>query len=246
MTTTGWSELTHAYGSAEDIPLLFARLGGSEDDAVWAELWGALCHQGSVYDASWAAIPLLTDIARGRTPGDPVQAVAMAGAVMSDPDPACRERYAREIGELLVAARELLTLPDQEPSVFVHLQMAVLAFEGDSVWAEALEGVNSEEYELECPGCEAGLFVAFGSYGTFVSSGDYVTAAGAEPTEGRAELSPADPARLEGIGARLHQEAVRAGQPAVARALTQVFGTGRCPSCEREFAVGDEVERQWV
>jgi hypothetical protein len=246
MTTISWHELTHAYGSAEDIPTLFARLGGSEDDAVWSQLWGTLCHQGSVYDASWASIPLLTAVARGRAPGDPVQAVTMAGSIMSDPDPACRARYAPEIGELLTAARELLTLPDQEPSVFVHLQMAVLAFEDDSVWAEALEGVNSEEYEVECPGCEDGLFLAFGSYGTFVSSGDYVTAAGAEPTEGRAELSPARPERLEGIGARLYQEAVRAGQAAVARALTHVFGTARCPSCGTEFAVGDEVERQWV
>ncbi|MFJ1969790.1 hypothetical protein ACIO93_14075 [Streptomyces sp. NPDC087903] len=246
MTTISWHELTHAYGSAEDTPLLFARLGGTEDDAVWSELWGSLCHQGSVYDASWAAMPVLADIATGRAPGEPIQAVTMAGLILTDPDPARRERYTREIGELLTVARALLTAPDEEPSVHVYLQMAVLAFEDGGVWAEALEGINNEEYELECPGCTDGLFVAFGSYGTFVSSGDYVTGAGAGKKEGQGELSPADPARLDGIGARLHREAVEAGQTTVAQALTYVFGRARCPSCDAVFTVSDAVAEQWV
>jgi hypothetical protein len=246
MTTINWSELTHAYGSAEDIPGLFARLGGAEDDQVWQELWSALCHQGSVYDASWAAMPVLADIALGRAPGEPIQAVAMAGLITTDRDDACHERYAREIGELLDLARGLRADPEQDSSTFVYLQMAVLAFEGAGVWAEALEGVNSEEYDLECPECEDGLFVAFGSYGFFTSSGDYVTGPGKEDEEGRAELEPATPDRLDGIGARLYREAVEAGQTEVAKALTYVFGKARCPSCEAVFTVSEEVEKQWI
>ena len=68
--TTDWAHLTHAYGSAADTPGLFARLdGGPGDKDVWADLWSSLCHQGTVYDASFAALPLLTDIATGRAPG---------------------------------------------------------------------------------------------------------------------------------------------------------------------------------
>ena len=246
MTTINWHELTHAYGSAEDIPGLFARLGGDEDDKIWSELWGSLCHQGSVYEASWAAMPVLADIALGRAPGEPIQAVLMAGLVTTDPDADRRERYAREIGELLGVARGLFAA-ETDPGTFVYLQMAVLAFEGTGgVWAEALEGVNSEEYSIECPGCEDDLFVAFGEYGTFTSSGDYVTGAGAKSTEGRAELVPVDPARLEGIGARLYREAAEAGLTQLAGALTHVFGRTRCPSCDAEFTVSDEVEKQWA
>ena len=247
MTTIDWSELTHAYGSAEDVPGLFARLGGTEDDEVWQELWGSLCHQGSVYDASWAALPVLTDIALGRAPGGPIQAVTMAGLITTDPDEECRARYAREIGQLLDVARVLRADRGQDAHTFVYLQMAVLAFEGhDGVWAEALERINAEEYDLECPECEEGLFVAFGSYGVFTSAGDYVSGADKEAAEGRTELVPATPDGLDGIGARLHGEAVAFGQTEVATALRYVFGKASCPSCEAVFTVSEEVEKQWI
>lgn len=246
MTTIDWRELTHAYGSAEDIPGLFARLGGIEDDAVWTELWSALCHQGSVYEASWAALPVLADIARGGSPGAPFQAVILAGAITGDEADPRRERYGREIGDLLGVTRDMLAAPGRTAPAFVNLLQSLLAFEGVGLWSEALEGVNSEEYEIECPACDEGLFVAFGDYGTFVSAGDYVS--GPEPgtTEARGELTPMPPERLSGLGARLHGEALAAEQPEVARALTYVFGEGRCPSCDTVFSVSQEVEKQWI
>ncbi|MET7684971.1 hypothetical protein [Streptomyces sp. NPDC005423] len=243
MTTINWAELTHAYGSAEDIPALFARLGGAEDDAVWQELWGSLCHQGSVYDASWAALPVLTEIALGRAPGEPTQAVVMAGLIATDPDDDCHARYAPEFGQLRKVARELIAFPEPDPHTFVYLQMSVLAFERAGVWAEALEGVNSEEFEVECPHCEHCLFVAFGAYGFFASAGDYVPGRDTG-AQGRTALLPADPGQLDGVGARLYGEAVEAGRAEVARALTYVFGKARCPDCDAVFTVSEAVERQ--
>ncbi|MET7476073.1 hypothetical protein ABZT17_17120 [Streptomyces sp. NPDC005648] len=243
MTTIDWAELSHAYGSAGDIPGLFARLGGPEDEQVWSALWSALCHQGSVYEASWAAMPVLADIALGRAPGEPLQAVLMAGLITTDADDVRRARHAREIDALLEVARALLTTP--EAGDFVYLQMAVLAFEEAGVWARALEGVADEEYELECPECGQGLYVAFGSYGTFTSAGDYVGPRATAP-EARGKVIPTPPERLTGIGARLHGEAVAVGRDEVALALTHVFGEAHCPSCDAGFRVSDEVERQWV
>src|ERR1700712_5222894 len=56
-----WSELTHAYGSASDIPELLRQLAAfpsSQDNAEpWFSLWSALAHQGDVYPASFAAVP---------------------------------------------------------------------------------------------------------------------------------------------------------------------------------------------
>ncbi|MGS0897147.1 hypothetical protein ACVBGC_32120 [Burkholderia stagnalis] len=56
-----WAQLTHAYGSAADIPALLAQLEGVPASAnhsePWFTLWSALAHQGDVYDASFAAVP---------------------------------------------------------------------------------------------------------------------------------------------------------------------------------------------
>ncbi|MFD3619542.1 hypothetical protein ACFWWT_30760 [Streptomyces sp. NPDC058676] len=169
----------------------------------------------------------------------------MAGLIASDQDAARWARFAREIGELLGVARGLLDDPTVDESSFVYLLQSVLAFEGVPVWSRELEGVCDGEYELDCPGCEDGLFVAFGSYGTFAVAGDYV-GPGAVGEEGRAELVPAAPDQLEGIGARLHQAAARAGRPEVAQALTYVFGEARCPSCDVVFSVSEQVERRWT
>ena len=59
---TDWSQLKHAYGTAEDIPALFERLGREPNDEAWRDLWSRLCHQGSVYSASFASLPLLAEL----------------------------------------------------------------------------------------------------------------------------------------------------------------------------------------
>ncbi len=56
-----WSQLSHAYGPATDIPPLLRQLESlpsSENDAEpWFTIWSALAHQGDVYSASFAAVP---------------------------------------------------------------------------------------------------------------------------------------------------------------------------------------------
>jgi hypothetical protein len=63
-----WRELTHAYGSAADVPALLRQLAESPDqrgpnEEPWFNLWSSLCHQGDVYGASYAAIPHVVRIA---------------------------------------------------------------------------------------------------------------------------------------------------------------------------------------
>jgi hypothetical protein len=62
LTDGGWSALTHAYGAASDIPALIELLHtfpteGDHRSEPWFSLWSALCHQGDVYSASFAAVP---------------------------------------------------------------------------------------------------------------------------------------------------------------------------------------------
>ena len=60
-----WSALTHAYGSAEDVPRNIAALR-SDDEAVryeaLGELFSSIVHQGTRYPASAYAVPPLLDL----------------------------------------------------------------------------------------------------------------------------------------------------------------------------------------
>lgn len=64
-----WETLSHAYGSAGDVPKLLWHLAGATGPKIrnnsepWFTLWSSLCHQGDVYDASYAALPHIVEIA---------------------------------------------------------------------------------------------------------------------------------------------------------------------------------------
>jgi hypothetical protein len=61
-TYMNWSLLEHAYGKASDIPELISQLISFPDESnyenePWFTLWSSLYHQGSIYSASFAAVP---------------------------------------------------------------------------------------------------------------------------------------------------------------------------------------------
>ena len=61
-----WNGLVHAYGVAGDIPPMLEALTAHPEDGPqlepWYGLWSALCHQGDVFSASFAATPWIVDI----------------------------------------------------------------------------------------------------------------------------------------------------------------------------------------
>lgn len=62
-----WSALSDAYGASSGIPKLLAAAEELPEDAdgqtePYLSLWSALCHQGDVYSASYAALPHLIRI----------------------------------------------------------------------------------------------------------------------------------------------------------------------------------------
>lgn len=70
----GWAELKHAYGPATDVPaaLRAMALGGASQSArALSALSGSLCHQGSRYTATLAAIPFLAELAFRSGPHTP-------------------------------------------------------------------------------------------------------------------------------------------------------------------------------
>ncbi|MGW4560863.1 hypothetical protein ACWEN3_00190 [Streptomyces sp. NPDC004561] len=221
-----WSRLRHAYGPADDIPGLFARLtGGQEDEPVWRDLWSSLCHQGTVYDAGYAALPVLADIATGRAPGERKQAVLMAGLIVAEADTAQRALYDSQIAALAPAARACLAeVPVEEPETFVYLAQSLLAFDDVPVWSQRLE-LLIDELEAECPECEALTCVQLGELAD----------------ECDAELHPATPDELTGTGAGIYAMAHDAGQEQVAVWVTRLFGRATCSECETRFVIAESV-----
>ena len=65
LDSPGWPELSHAYGSAADIPPLLTLLAdvqaASENAEPWLSLWRALANQGNVYPATFAAVPHIVE-----------------------------------------------------------------------------------------------------------------------------------------------------------------------------------------
>jgi hypothetical protein len=66
-----WSELSHAYGFAGNLEPLLKALYGFPSEAdpksePWHTLWSSLYHQGDVYSASFAAVPVIVDALSAR------------------------------------------------------------------------------------------------------------------------------------------------------------------------------------
>jgi hypothetical protein len=65
-----WKDLTHAYGSAEDVPALLADLNSpsaSKRQNAISELFGNIWHQGTVYPATVKAVPALVALLKSPT-----------------------------------------------------------------------------------------------------------------------------------------------------------------------------------
>lgn len=244
---TDWSRLSHAYGSAEDIPALLDQIASDPASERWTDLWSALCHQGSVYSASFAALPWLVRVASTDDRDQAVSALTLAGAIVAGADQPhgagdVRVKHAAEMATLLSLTNERLRTA-ADSSEYVHLLEAVLSFEGVVGWSEDLAwGITNEEYEVSCPDCAAGLFIVLGERGFFSTSGDYALS---DDHVEMKPLRPTDPARLAGIGRRLHDVALADGQQEVARVLTYVFGDATCPDCEEDFSVSAQISANW-
>ncbi|MFG1926237.1 hypothetical protein [Cryptosporangium sp. NPDC048952] len=64
-STVDWSSLTHAYGTAEDVPRNIAALRSDDAEVRYealGELFNSIVHQGTRYPASAYAVPLLLDL----------------------------------------------------------------------------------------------------------------------------------------------------------------------------------------
>ncbi|MGP3977133.1 hypothetical protein ACTWQF_24590 [Streptomyces sp. 8N114] len=127
-----WAALEHAYGSADDVPDLL-RSAGSVDARVREEaldgLVSSLCHQGSVYSATAAAVPFVARLAL-EGPGDRLALLWLLHGAADGTGPEYRQ-VRRAVATALPALLHLAV--DEEPSVRRTMVWIVAACEEASL-----------------------------------------------------------------------------------------------------------------
>jgi hypothetical protein len=218
------------------------RLVPDEGAEVWTELWSAICHQGTVYSASFAALPRLTELARDWAPADRLRPLVLSGAIVAGAYQNhglgdVRAEHAAEIAELLRLAEETLAAVGGEvrESGFLALLQSMLAFEDVPVWSERLRELGSGEFELYCEDCDGFLHI-------LLDGPPFCISVSGVETEG--EVVPVALEDLEPLGRRLYLAAEAAGRPKIMTKLLHLFGSTACPECGRGFQVAAEVAAQ--
>lgn len=247
-----WTSLRHAYGAAGDVPALLDNLKPDPADEVWEELWSRICHQGSVYSASFAALPALADAAARWQPRQRAQPLALAGCILASDD--CRDEGGRNLAEaffrenrpvvrrLQVLCQESLAQRDVPQGDFIYLLQGARSFEGDPFWGRKLDQLAGGEFSGICPQCGVDLYLAIGKYGYFATAEDWV---GPGKTPGTAQvrqdvkLAPIDPARgaLPPAGQWMYDHCIAADQAELAECIKHLFGTSTCSACGEDFAL---------
>ena len=157
-----WAQLRDAYGPASTVPDLLRALPSAPAPAPpeaqpWFDLWSRLCHQGDVYEASYAALPHIVAASRGRAPAERVEFLILAGAIAEG---SCRTRAPRVPDDL---RRAFLSAIDD--SVPLALEALECADDADTIHAllsslaalkgqpELAAGIAALEPTAMCPKC---------------------------------------------------------------------------------------------
>ena len=234
---THWQLLRDAYGSAEPVEALLAR-GDSDDSAVWEELWSRLCHQGTVYTASYAALPRLAELAEHWQHSTFVQPLFLATCIIASTDgperpAAIRAQHADPIRVLHDVAERLVDRVSDDAD-FVYSLQALLATEGDSVWATDLEALVNQELEFACPGCDEQLLINFEASPAVVAAFD-------DRSFGTRPVQASDPDEITGAEARAYQLALACDRSHIAKQLLDLFGVFECPRCHFKAKTSDSL-----
>ncbi len=233
--TIDWTEVQDAYGSAEAVPGLLDQAAGLPSDAgVWNDLWSRLCHQGTVYQASFLAIPALGEMARLTPPMPHSQALNLLAAIAGSTDvsgtPDTRERYADALASCLPAA-EAYAAAAADDTDFCYALSVVAGLRGERVWHQVLTFLADGTVPGGCPECGEDLCVFLDTIPA------RVCLSWVEPPDGP-ELVLAKADTIEGYAQGMLVMAGRHSRGNVTHRLLALLGDGQCPACERPLSRG--------
>lgn len=241
-----WAELQTAYGTASEVPAMLEDLYAGHAEPL-DDLFSYICHQGSIYTGSVAALPHLLKIAQTVTieelPEFKVDVLTLAGAICESTE-FTPEFYAPYIKKAFfedALALTLVTLKDfSNSSCALYLLKAAAAFAGHPALSRVLDGFADEEFSTLCPGCEADLYIWPATHGLTVAAEDPVVfpdterlpVVGGEPTESRYHEAYQWVVRV--LGKIPNQLGLKEGVKAL-------FGKATCPACKHEFLLVDTL-----
>ncbi|WP_458690056.1 hypothetical protein [Nocardia tengchongensis] len=151
-----WPALEHAYGDASDVPGWIAGLGDTETvEESLHELWGAVLHQGTIYDSTAPAMALIAAALGARQTADAENTawllLMFADAVrdyeqvgLENPETVALVRSAREsLIEIAQLVRPLISDDGPEAAAAALLQAA--AYTPDSARPEPASAPNAPD-----------------------------------------------------------------------------------------------------
>lgn len=165
-----WAELYHAYGNASDVPEMIRKLRRTGEQErwinfLWDEIGGSLCHQGTVYTATYAIVPYLVKLLRFTDEFQKFNLIALLGWIAGSRDrvasPADLEAdYKDSIKTVAGIGRELLLSQNFDQSDYIWLLDSVAGLHECFQPDTKLNGLTNEQYEAFCPFCKEFLMVA--------------------------------------------------------------------------------------
>ena len=157
-----WGELHHAYGKSTDIPALLRQLeakpdvksGGISVPEPWNSLWGALCHQSTVYPASYAAVPHIVRIAALATDPPAVDYFCLPAMIERGRDVPGTAEFPADLAEAYFAAIQQLpallprlALVEWDEPTARYIAACLVGLKGHSELAFTIEVMDPEEIE---------------------------------------------------------------------------------------------------
>ncbi len=228
-----WAHLRTAYGSAEGVSDLLRRAeeAGADFGAAWDDLWSHLCHQGTVYTASYAAMPTLSAMCLRQEPRGYMAPLQLVGSILASNDAPegaelMRAKYTTAVGNLRGVAERCLERAKDDVE-FIYGLETLAAFEGRGVWSRNLGYLADGEVPVDCISGGVNLLVDMEELPATVTCWDVSRHATAvEPTE---KLGPAEQ--------RFLSLAMANKRPVVAAKLRYLFGSVTCPECRSAFPI---------
>jgi hypothetical protein len=239
--------LTHAYGVAVNIPDLLRRAGAGDRDAI-SDLFVTLLHQGSVYPASYAAVPHLVASSLGPLPVEiRADLLILAGGIHAHSEPAAcnaleedvRAWYENAVAAALEPAVSLLS-ELKSGAQAIYVLEAAAAMRGHRCLGRVLSGFAEGEFAPTCPGCARQLYAWPVAGGLSVAAEDPVSHPDTQRMNVRENAMLESDRRDE---LRWLQETAARSQPLsdVRSSFPLLYGMAQCVACGRRFCLMDRL-----
>ncbi len=168
-----WADLSDAYGPATGVPDLLKKLRTARpskryDSEPWFSLWSGLCHQDTVYTASFGAVAHLVQIALEAEPRSQIEIFSLVACIelgrVRDTAAAMPPDLEKPYHEALIVAGgailALLTSHTMGEADYRTLLAASAAVHGYHALGDAMLAMD---LEVECPHCGSTFLPEYGA-----------------------------------------------------------------------------------